>query len=217
MDASAHRSCKISSSMGKKVLTPKRIAIFGAIVSLASFSYKLTLAILATSLVLIIASLPTLLVFICKAFYVKNMHQSRANKKKGYLAMAIATSMFVIVFLLFSAFKIGGIDITNENRFEGWIAILFIAFIVVMFVLSIINLKGALDRTDIIVKGIREIIFVSALADAVMIVEFVVRILKAYTSLQYLDLVSAYAPLAIGIAMAVVPIFMFVRFAKYEP
>ena len=42
--------------MGKKVLTPKRIAIFGAVVSLASFSYKLTIAILATSLVLIIAS-----------------------------------------------------------------------------------------------------------------------------------------------------------------
>ena len=115
-----------------KVLTPKRIAIFGAIVSLISFSYKLTIAILATSLVLIIASIPTLLIFICKVFFVKNMHQSRASKRKGYLAMAILTSLFVITFLLFSVFKIGGIDITNQNRFEGWVAIVFIAFILVM-------------------------------------------------------------------------------------
>ncbi len=200
-----------------KVLTPKRIAIFGAIVSLISFSYKLTIAILATSLVLIIASIPTLLIFICKVFFVKNMHQSRASKRKGYLAMAILTSLFVITFLLFSVFKIGGIDITNQNRFEGWVAIVFIAFILVMFVLSLINLKGALDRSDLIVKGIREITFVSALADAVMIEEFVVRILKAYTSLPNLDLVSAYSPLAIGILMSLVPIFMFIRFARYKP
>lgn len=200
-----------------KVLTPKRIAIFGAIVSLISFSYKLTIAILATSLVLIIASIPTMLIFICKVFFVKNMHQSRASKRKGYLAMAILTALFVITFLLFSVFKIGGIDITNQNRFEGWVAIVFIAFILVMFVLSLINLKGALDRSDLIVKGIREITFVSALADAVMIEEFVVRILKAYTSLPNLDLVSAYSPLAIGILMSLVPIFMFIRFARYKP
>ena len=131
--------------------------------------------------------------------------------------MAILTSLFVITFLLFSVFKIGGIDITNQNRFEGWVAIVFIAFILVMFVLSLINLKGALDRSDLIVKGIREITFVSALADAVMIEEFVVRILKAYTSLPNLDLVSAYSPLAIGILMSLVPIFMFIRFARYKP
>ncbi len=200
-----------------KVLTPKRIAIFGAIVSLISFSYKLTIAILATSLVLIIASIPTLLIFICKVFFVKNMHQSRASKRKGYLAMAILTALFVMTFLLFSVFKIGGIDITNQNRFEGWVAIVFIAFILVMFVLSLINLKGALDRSDLIVKGIREITFVSALADAVMIEEFVVRILKAYTSLPNLDLVCTYSPLAIGILMSLVPIFMFIRFTRYKP
>lgn len=200
-----------------KVLTPKRIAIIGAIVSLVSFSYKLTIGIMATSLVLIIAAIPTFLVFVCKAAYVKNMHQSRADKKKGYLAMAIATTLFVAVFLLFSVFKVGGIDITNQNRFEGWVAILFIAFIVVLFLLSIINLKGALDKTDLIVKGIREITFVSALADAVLIVEFVVRILRAYTTLQYLDYVSNYAPLAIGAIMVVVPIVMFIRFARYKP
>ena len=200
-----------------KVLSPKRIAIIGAIVSLVSFAYKLTIAILATSLVLIIASIPTLLVFVSKASYVKNMHQSRAAKKKGYLAMAIATTLFVITFLLFSVFKVGGIDITNQNRFQGWIAILFIAFIVVMFILSIVNLKGALDKTDLIVKGIREVTFVSALADAVMIVEFIVRLLKAYTTFQYLDYVSSYSPLVIGTIMIIVPIMMFIRFARYKP
>ena len=200
-----------------KVLTPKRVAIIGALVSLVSFGYKLTIAVLATSLVLIIACVPTLLVFVCKVFYVKNMHQSRADKKKGYLAMAIACALFVIVFLLFSVFKLGGIDITNQNRFEGWIAIVFIAFIVLMFFLSIIHLKGALDRSDLIVKGIREIVFVSALADVVMIEEFIVRMLKAYTTLPYLDIVNSYTPLAIGMIMVVVPIVMFVRFARYAP
>ena len=209
-------SVELSVVMGK-VLTPKKIAIIGALVSLISFGYKLTLGILAASLVLIVASVPTLLVFVCKAFYVKDMHQSRAAKKKGYLAMTIATALFAMTFLLFSVFKIGGIDITNQNRFEGWVGIVFIVFIVLMFVLSIINLKGALDRTDLIVKGIREITFVSALADAVMIEEFVIRILKEYTTLPHLDTVSAYTPLAIGILMAIVPIFMFVRFGRYKP
>ena len=207
---------RINLVMGK-VLTSKRIAIFTAIISLLSFSYKLTIAIMATSLVLIIASIPTLLVFLGKIFYVKNMHQSRVKKKKGYLAMAIATALFVILFLLFSVFKIGGIDITNQNRFEGWVALLFVIFIVIIFDLSIVHLKGALDRSDLIVKGIREITFVSALADVVIIIEFIIRILKAYTTLPYLDLVSTYSPFVIGVIMLIVPIMMFVRFAKYEP
>jgi hypothetical protein len=129
----------------------------------------------------------------------------------------LATTLFVIVFLLFSVFKIGGIDIHNENRFEGWIGILFIAFIVLMFILSIVNLKGALDKTDIIVKGIREITFVSALADAVMIVEFLVRMLKPHVTFAYWDYVSNYAPLALGVIMAFVAISMWVRFARYKP
>ncbi len=200
-----------------KALSPKRIAILMAFITLASFLYKLTIGILSTSMVLIIAAIPTFLVFVCKLAYVKNMHQSRASKKKGYFAMALATTLFVIVFLLFSVFKIGGIDIHNENRFEGWIGILFIAFILLMFILSIVNLKGALDKTDIIVKGIREITFVSALADAVMIVEFLIRMLKPYVTFAYWDYVSNYAPLALGVIMAFVAISMWVRFARYKP
>ena len=208
---------RISNMNVKKVLTAKRIAIILAIISLISFLYKMTIAILATSLVLIVAAIPSLLVFVCKLFYVKNMYQSRVKKKKAYLVMAITTAIYVLIFLLFSVFKIGGIDITNQNKFEGWLAIVFIAFILVMFVLSIINLKGALDKTDLIVKGIREVTFVAALADAVMIIEFIVRILKAYTTLTFLDLISSYSPLAIGTIMLVVPIMMFIRHAKYEP
>jgi hypothetical protein len=200
-----------------KALSPKRIAILMAFVTLASFLYKLTIGILSTSMVLIIAAIPTFLVFVCKLAYVKNMHQSREAKKKGYFAMALATTLFVIVFLLFSVFKIGGIDIHNENRFEGWIGILFIAFILLMFILSIVNLKGALDKTDLIVKGIREITFVSALADAVMIVEFLVRMLKPHVEFAYWDYVSNYAPLALGVIMAFVAISMWVRFARYKP
>jgi hypothetical protein len=86
-----------------------------------------------------------------------------------------------------------------------------------MFILSIVNLKGALDKTDIIVKGIREITFVSALADAVMIVEFLVRMLKPHVTFAYWDYVSNYAPLALGVIMAFVAISMWVRFARYKP
>ena len=81
----------------KKVVTAKRLAIIMALIALVSFGYKLTIGILATSLVLIVAAFPTLFVFICKALYAKNMEQSRAYKKKTYFWMMIATASFVVI------------------------------------------------------------------------------------------------------------------------
>ena len=187
-----------------------------AIIALISFGYKLTLGILATSLVMIVAAVPSFFIFVCKASYAKNMHQTRKSKKKAYLLMAVATTCFVVVFILFSVLKVGGIDITNKNRFEDWVGIVFIAFIIIMFILSIINLKGALNRTDIVVIGMKEITFVSALADAMMIEEFIYRFLLAYLDTPYLDYVNQYFPLAIGVIMLIVPICMFRRYFKYE-
>lgn len=200
----------------KKIITAKRLAIVMALIALVSFGYKLTIGILATSLVLIIAAFPTLFVFICKALYAKNMEQSKADKKKTYLIMTIVTACYVVIFILFSVLKVGGIDITNKNRFEGWIGIIFIFFIIAMFVLSIINLRGALNKDDLVVIGIKEISFVAALADAVMINAFLYRVLLKYLNLPFMGLLNNTFPLAVGVLMAIVPIFMFKRWREYS-
>lgn len=199
-----------------KHITLKRIAILTALISLASFIYKLVIGILATSLVMIISSIPTFFVFVCKALFAKNMNQSRSDKKKTYFIMIIAISFFVTLFVLFSILKVGGIDITNQNRFEGWIGIIFILFIILMFVLSIINLRGALNKTDLLAIGLREMSFVSALTDAVMINEFLYRVIIKYISVPFYDTISRYFPLIVGGIMIIVPIIMIKRFIAYK-
>ena len=205
----------------KKVKVPftaKQIAIAMAIVCLVSFLYKFTVGIMALSLVMIIAAVPTLFVFICKALYAKHMDQPRSEKKKTYFFMMIATICFVILFLLFSLLKVGGIDITHENTFQGWIGIVFILFIILMFVLSIINLRGALQKDDLVVIGIKEITFVSALADAVMINGFLYRVILKYLEkfIPFYSFLNQYFPLAVAVLMCIVPILMFKRFITYK-
>lgn len=202
----------------KKVATPERLAIAMAIIALVSFIYKFTVGALAASLVMIIAAIPTLFVFICKALYAKDMHQPRDKKKKTYFFMMIATVCFVVLFLLFSLLKVGGIDITHENTFTGWIGIVFIFFIMIMFVLSIINLRGALAKEDLVVIGIKEITFVSALADAVMINGFLYRVLIKYIAdyIPFYKYLNQYFPLAVAVIMTIVPLIMFKRWWKYD-
>ena len=205
----------------KKVLSPKRLAIIMALIALVSFLYKFSVGIMATSMVLIIAAFPTLFVFIAKAMFAKNMDQTRAQKRKAYLIMLIATTSFAVIFILFSILKVGGIDITNQNRFEGWVGIIFILFIIILFVLSIINLKGALNKHDLVVIGIKEISFVSALADAVMIEDFIYRVIIKYIDelvhIPFLDFMRKSFPLFVGGLMVFVPIRMLIRFIKYDP
>ena len=202
----------------KKVATPERLAIAMAIIALVSFIYKFTVGALAASLVMIIAAIPTLFVFICKALYAKDMHQPRGKKKKTYFFMMIATVCFVVLFLLFSLLKVGGIDITHENTFTGWIGIVFIFFIMIMFILSIINLRGALAKEDLVVIGIKEITFVSALADAVMINGFLYRVLIKYIAdyIPFYKYLNQYFPLAVAVIMTIVPLIMFKRWWKYD-
>ena len=202
----------------KKVITPKRLAIAMAIIALVSFLYKLTIGVMSLSIVLIIAAVPTLFVFICKALYAKDMHQPRAKKKRTYFFMMIATVCFVVLFLMFSTFKAFGIDISHENTFTGWIGIVFIFFIMVMFALSIINLRGALNKDDLVVIGIKEITFVSALADAVMINGFLYRVLIKYIAdyIPFYKFLNNYFPLAVAILMVIVPFTMLRRWWKYD-
>ena len=96
-----------------------------------------------------------------------------------------------------------------------------------MFVLSIINLKGALNKSDLVVIGIKEISFVSALTDAVMINEFLYRVIIRHIletidtieimhSLEIYGFINNLFPLAVGIIMAIVPFIMLRRYLKYD-
>lgn len=202
-------------------LTPTQIAFIMAFICLVSFLYKFTIGIMSLSMVLMIAAIPTLFVFICKFLYAKNMHQTDEQKRKSYFMMMIATASFSLLFILFSTLKVGGIDITHENTLKGWIGLVFIFFIIAMFVLSIINLKGALQKDDLVVIGIKEISFVAALADGVMIYGFLYRVLLKYLE-EYLDgvlfisYINRFLPLGIAILMAVVPLLMLRRYLRYK-
>ena len=213
--AKAKKEKKEKKSKIKKIATPKRIAIVSAIITFVAFAYKFTLGILATSLVMLIAAFPTLFIFICKAVFVKNLNQTEAQKKKAYLIMTIATFSFTMLFIMFSTLKVGGIDITNSNRFEGWIGLIFIFFIIVMFVLSIINLRGALEKTDILAIGLREMSFVSALTDAAMIQEFSYRVILKYLHLPFMNYINQYFPFGVSMIMLIVTIIMIIRCVKY--
>lgn len=214
-DKKAKKKLKI-----KVPFTAKQLAIAMAIIALVSFAYKFTVGMIAMSLVMIVAAIPTFFVFLCKFLYAKHMDQPRKEKKKAYFLMLIFTASFSLLFILFSILKVGGIDISIENKFDGWVGLIFIFFIIAMFILSIINLKGALNKTDLVVIGIKEISFVSALTDAVMINEFVYRVIVRYI-LEYVkiplyDFLNNLFPLAVGVIMAIVPFIMFKRFIKYE-
>ena len=214
-DKKAKKKLKI-----KVPFTPKQLAIAMAIIALVSFAYKFTVGMIAMSLVMIIAAVPTFFVFLCKLLYAKHMDQPRSEKKKAYFLMLIFTASFSLLFILFSVLKVGGIDISIENKFDGWVGLIFIFFIIAMFILSIINLKGALNKTDLVVIGIKEISFVSALTDAVMINEFIYRVIMRYI-LEYIpipfyDQLNRFFPLAVGVIMAIVPFIMLKRFIKYK-
>ena len=197
-------------------LKMKKIAIFSAIITLASFGYKLVLAILTSSNVLVVAATSTLLVFFCKLLFIKNVTMTREKKKKAYLFMAILIFLYSLIFLLFTVLKAFGIDASNQKSYEGIIGSLLIGFMIIMFVLSIINLKGALEKTDIMVIGLKEMVFVSALADLVIIEEYIYRSFFIEQGIEPLDLLTKYFPLGMGVLMLLVSIFMFVRFARYK-
>ena len=201
--------------MGEK-LKMKKMTFFSAIISLLSFLYKVVLGVLNASNVLIVAATSTLLVFICKVLFVKNVTMTRDKKKKAYLFMCILILLYVLIFMAFVVLKAFGIDASNQKTYEGLTGILFISFILLMFILSIINLKGALEKTDIMVIGLKEMTFVSALADAVIIEEFIYRTVSEYQSIPVLETITQYFPLGIGILMLIVSICMFIRFARYK-
>ena len=200
----------------KKLITPKKIALLMAIISLVSFLYKIGLGVISNSMILIIASLSTAVVCACKFIFWKDMNADRKAKKRSYFFMMILALAFAVLFLLFAVLKVGGIDTSSKNNFKGIIGYIFIGFVIIMFVLSIINLRGALEKNDIMVIGIKEMTFVSALADAVIIQEFLYKVIPHYRDIPFMKLLNSYFPLIIAVAMIIVPIYMFNRLRKYE-
>ena len=199
---------------GKKKL--KRMTFLMSFITLFSFLYKAVLGIMTTSLVLIIASISTLMVFICKILFVRYVLQTRDKKKKAYLAMAISILIYALIFIAFVVLKVNGIDISNDKTYEGWLGSLLILFMLIMFILSCRGLHGALEKTDIMVIGLKEMTFVSALADLVIIEEFVSRIILEYKEIEILIFINSYFSLGIGILMVIVGIIMIIRFSKYN-
>ena len=201
--------------MGDKVKA-KRLTLLSAIISFVSFAYKMGLGIMTTSMVLMVASLSTLMVFIGKVAFVRNLTMSRERKKRAYLVMAISAFLFSLLFLLFAVLKVNGIDTSNQSTYEGLLGSLFIAFVFVMFVLSLINLRGALEKTDLMVIGLKEMTFVSALADLVIIEEFVSRIVLRYQEVPNMAMINSYFTLGVVGLMLLVPVLMFIRFVRYK-
>ena len=194
----------------------KRMTFLTSLITLISFLYKAGLGIWTTSLVLIIASISTLMVFICKIVFVRNVLATRDKKKKAYLIMTLSILIYALIFIAFVVLKVNGIDISNDKTYEGWLGSLLILFMLIMFILSCKNLHGALEKTDIMVIGLKEMTFVSALADLVIIEEFISRIILEYKEIEILVFINSYFSLAIGILMVVVGIIMLIRYFRYE-
>ena len=144
--------------------------------------------------------------------------KKRAKKKKAYLFMALAVFLYTLLFIAFAVLKVNGIDTAKKNPFDGLLGILFIAVTFVLFILSLFGLKGALEKTDIMVIGLKEMTFISVLADVVIIEGFVSRIIREYVTSEpvVLGYIDSYLPLGIGILMLVVSILMLIRFFRYS-
>ena len=196
----------------------KRTTFIFSFITLASFIYKATLGFLTMSQVLLIASVSTLMVFICKILFVRNVLGKRDEKKKAYLFMSMSVFVYSLIFIAFVVLKVNGIDMSNQKTYEGWVGGLFIGFMLLMFILSILGLKGSLEKTDIMVIGLKEMTFISALADLVIIEEFVSRIIRKYATIDLvlLNYIDSYIALGVGAVMLIVSIIMIIRFFRYQ-
>ena len=202
--------------MAKTRSSMKRMAIISAIISLVAFAYKLGLGIISFSIILMVASISTLIVFIFKVVYIKNLTAQREKKKRAYFLMSLLALSFGILFLLFAVLKVGGIDTSSKNNFEGIISYIFIGFVVLIFIISILGLKGALEKTDIMVIGLKEITFISALADTVIIEEFLYKVMLSYQDIYFVTIFNTYFPLGIAVIMLTVPVIMLWRLRGYK-
>lgn len=195
----------------------KKITAISAAITFISFIYKVILSYLTLSMVLLIASISTFLIFIVKLLFVKNITKCRANKKKAYLFMSLSLLIYSFIFIAFVVLKINGIDISNNKDYSGFIGYILIGFMIIMFVISILNLKKAYEKTDLMVIGLKEMTFVAALADLVIIEEFIYRMFFITNDYFIINNIHSYFPLGVGIFMTIIAILMLARCIKYKP
>ena len=203
--------------MAKSKKKMQKTTLISAIITLLSFLYKATLSVLNLSLVLMIASISSLLVFICKFLFVKNVLETREKKKKAYLFMMSSALIYSLIFIAFVVLKVNGIDLSRTAPFDGIYGIIFVAALFVLFILSVIGLKGAVEKTDLMVIGLKEMTFIAALSDLVFIESYTSLIVLKYVEFEYMDKVNAFFSLAMGVLMFVVSVRMLVRYIKYKP
>ncbi len=202
--------------MANDAIKKKRLTFLSMLVTLGSFIYKVVLASLTSSIVLFVASASTLMVFISKFAFVKNVTKTREKKKKAYLIMTLAAFIYSIIFILFVVLKINGIDASNQKTYEGYIGAIFIGIMILLTILSIIKLKDALNKSDLLMIGLKEMTFISALSDIVIILEYVTRTVSEYKEIPELIKANEYAPLAMGVLMLITSIAMLRRHSRYE-
>lgn len=195
----------------------KKITTISAIITFVSFIYKGILSYLTLSMVLLIASISTFLIFIIKLLFVKNLTKSRTKKKKAYFFMALALLIYSFIFISFVVLKINGIDASNNKEYSGVIGYLLIGFMVLMFFLSVLNLRKAYEKTDLMVIGLKEMTFASALADLVIIEEFIYRMYFITKNFFLIKTFHNYFPLGIGVFMVFLSITMLLKCIKYKP
>ena len=130
--------------------------------------------------------------------------------------MSIALLIYYFIFIAFVVLKINGIDVSNNKEYSGTIGYLIIGVMILMFFLSLLNLKKAYEKTDLMVIGLKEMTFASALSDLVIIEEFVYRLDFMVKDFLLLNSIHSYFPLAVGVAMASVAISMIFRCIKYR-
>ena len=195
----------------------KKMVTFTAIISLLSFGYKLGMGIWTTSIILIVASVSTFLVFIAKLAFIKAANKSRIEKKKSYLIISVVTFIYSIIFISFSVLKLFGIDTSNQKTYTGLYGAIFIGIIFVMFILSLYKLEGALENNDLIVIGLKEITFVSALTDLVIIEDFASRIILQYFDFPLMDKINSYFVVGISLLLLIIPFIMLARCFRYQP
>lgn len=194
----------------------KRITLVSALITLISFLYKLGISYLTKSQVLLIASLSTLMIFICKLMFVKNVTKTREKKKKAYLIMILSLLIYSAIFIGVIILKLNGIDLSNNKTYEGLIGGIIIGIMFLMFMLSIIGLKSSLEKTDLMTIGLKEMTFASALTDLIIIEEFVSRIILDYRDIKHINEINSVFSLAICVLLVLLCLKMIFRYIRYE-
>ena len=194
----------------------KKMTFISAFITFLSFAYKGVLSYLTASIVLLIASISTFLIFIIKILFVKYLTKSRTKKRKAYFFMTASLLVYSLIFIAFVVLKINGIDASNNKEYSGYTGYIIISFMFLMFFLSMLNLKKACEKTDLMVIGLKEMTFSSAITDLVIIEEFIYRMFFISKEYIVINTFHNYFPLGIGIFMMLISIRMLVRCIKYK-